>query len=176
MFEIEILTKKDFKDSRGERVLSDICGLGVTNVTKAEYSQLYVVDGDINLSETEMIASELLVDKVTESYIIRKCCAEYCSEVILKSSDAKENDRLNSNFSVIEVWYKKGVTDTVSESVVKAVEDLGIVKEIKVKTGYKYYLYGKISRTILLNTIATKLLANTLIQECKVHCLADKKA
>jgi phosphoribosylformylglycinamidine synthase len=64
----------------------------------------------------------------------------------------------------VDVWYKKGVTDTVSESVIKAVKDLGIEKEIKVKTGHRYRLYGKVSQTVL-NNIAMKLLANTLVQE-----------
>jgi len=45
---------------------------------------------------------------------------------------------------------------------------LGIEKEIKVKTGRKYYLYGKVSKTVL-NYIATKLLANTLVQEYVVQ-------
>ncbi|GMO65047.1 MAG: hypothetical protein Nk1A_2040 [Endomicrobiia bacterium] len=169
MFEIEILTKKGFRNSRGEHILSDICGLGIENVTKVEYSPLYVVNGDISFGETEIIASELLIDKITESYVIRQCYTECCSRVISESSYVKEtDDRLNPNFSVVEVWYKNGVTDTVSESVVKAIKDLDIAKEIKVKTGHKYYLHGEILK-VTLNNIVTKLLANTLIQEYKIH-------
>lgn len=167
-FEIEIFTKKGFKNLRGEHILSDICGLGIENITRVEYSPLYVVDGDMSFIEIEMIASEVLIDKITESYVIRQCDTECCSRVISESFDVKETDRLNLGFSVIEVWYKKGVTDTVSESVVKAVKDLGLTKEIKVKNGHKYYLYGEILH-VTLNNIATKLLANTLIQECKIH-------
>ncbi|MDR1401198.1 MAG: hypothetical protein LBI98_02700 [Endomicrobium sp.] len=168
MFEIEILTKKGFKNSRGEHVLSDICGLGIENVTKVEYSSLYIIDGDISFAETETIASDLLTDKITENYVIRQRDAECLSEVISKFSDVKEADMINPNFSVIEVWYKDGVTDIVSESLIKAVKDLGIAKEIKAKAGHKYYLYGEIFR-VTLDTIATKLLANVLIQECKVY-------
>ncbi len=150
MYEIEILTKNGFKNVRGEHTLSDIEGIGIKDVKKAEYSALYHIEGDINASEAKMIAAELLSDKITESYKVSKT-----------ESLAKEKT------PVIEVWYKKGVTDTVSDSIIKAVKDLGINKDIKVKTGHKYYLYGKISSPVLGN-IATKLLANTLIQEYKI--------
>jgi phosphoribosylformylglycinamidine synthase len=147
MFEIEIFTKKGFKDSRGEHVLSDICGIGVKDVTKVEYAPLYIIDGDINQNEVVTIASSLLSDKITEKFEISS------------NSDSKN--------SVIEVLYKKGVTDTVSESVIKAIKDLGIIKEIKVKTGHKYYLHGNISKTVL-DKIAIELLANILVQEYKI--------
>jgi phosphoribosylformylglycinamidine synthase len=166
MSEIEILTKKGFKNSRGEHVLSDISGIGVRNVIKVEYSPLYIIDGDIDSAETERIASELLSDKVTETYIVRPRLKTDSRQYSGFISDS--NEETDPSFSVIVVWYKRGVTDTVSESVVKAIKDLGIAKEVKVKTGHKYYLYGEILQSTL-NNIATKLLANTLIQEYKIR-------
>ncbi|MDR3253668.1 MAG: phosphoribosylformylglycinamidine synthase subunit PurS, partial [Endomicrobium sp.] len=138
MFKIEILMKKGFKNSHGEHILSDICGIGIKNITKVEYSPLYVIDGDISSAEAETIAAELLSDKITETYTVNSC------------SQTNSDQSLNR---IVEVWYKKGVTDTVSESIVKAVKDLGISKRAEVKTGHKYYLHGKISQTIL-NKIA----------------------
>jgi phosphoribosylformylglycinamidine synthase len=174
MFEIEICTKKDFRNSHGGHVLSDISGIGIEGVTEAEYSSLYVIDGDITSTEAETIALELLSDKITETYVCRygRRCGEwflktgFSADVTVSKTAACADSviRPRSAFFVIEVWYKKGVTDTVSESVIKAVKDLGIEKEIKVKTGHRYYLYGKISQAVL-NDIATKLLANTLVQE-----------
>lgn len=154
MFEIEIFTKKGFKNSHGERVLSDILGIGIKCVTKVEYSPLYVIDGDINSAEIKTIALELLSDKITENYVAKRHC------------ECDSKPVIDSDVSVIKVWYKKGVTDTVSESVVKAVKDLGIAKEVKVKTGHKYYMNGKATQAVL-DKIATKLLANTLVQEYK---------
>jgi len=169
MSEIEILTKRGFKNSRGENVLSDISGIGVKNVVKVEYSPLYIIDGDIDSAETERIASELLTDKITETYTIRPHLETDGQQRCGTISDSIENtDFSGSAFSVIVVWYKRGVTDTVSESVIKAIKDLGIAKEVKVKTGHKYYLYGEILRSAL-NNIAIKLLANTLIQEYKIR-------
>ncbi|OEG71304.1 hypothetical protein ATZ36_15180 [Candidatus Endomicrobiellum trichonymphae] len=178
MFEIEICTKKGFKNSHGEHVLSDISGIGIEGITEVEYSPLYVIDGDITSAEAETIALELLSDKIIETYTCRyeKPCVEESlktgfSAGIAVSKTAAFADPVispRSAFFVIEVWYKKGVTDTVSESVIKAVKDLGIEKEIKVKTGHRHYLYGKVSKTVL-NYIATKLLANTLVQEYVVQ-------
>jgi phosphoribosylformylglycinamidine synthase len=174
MFEIEICTKKSFKNSHGEHILSDISDIGIEGVTEVEYSPLYIVDGGITSAEAETIALELLSDKITETYT---CHYEKQSvdeslktrssvgTVVSETAACVDSAILqHSVFFVIEVWYKKGVTDTVSESVIKAVKDLGIEKKIKVKTGHKYYLYGKVSQTVL-NDIATKLLANTLVQE-----------
>jgi phosphoribosylformylglycinamidine synthase len=178
MFEIEICTKKGFKNLHGKRVLSDIFGIGIESVTEVEYSQLYAIDGDITSAEAETIALELLSDKVTEIYTCRyekqgveeflKTRSSAGMAVLETATCADSAIRQHPAFFVVEVWYKKGVTDTVSESVIKAVKDLGIEKEIKVKTGYKYYLYGKASQTVL-NDIATKLLANTLVQEYVVQ-------
>jgi phosphoribosylformylglycinamidine synthase len=178
MFEIEVCTKKGFKNSRGEHVLSDISGIGIESIIEVEYSPLYVIDGGITSAEAETIAFELLSDKITETYI---CCYEkqrieesldtgFFSDIAVSKTAARAASVIcqHSAFFVVDVWYKKGVTDTVSESVIKAVKDLGIEKEIKVKTGRKYYLYGKVSKTVL-NYIATKLLANTLVQEYVVQ-------
>lgn len=150
MFKIEIKTKEGFKDVRGEHILSDINAIGISCVSKAQYSPLYIIEGDIDFANAEIIAKELLTDKITENYSI--------------------NNEEKNSFAAgsVEVWYKKGVTDTTSQSIIKAVKDLGIDKQIKVKTGHKYYLYGKISKDIL-NEIAVKLLANTLIQEYKIE-------
>ncbi|MCL2390370.1 MAG: phosphoribosylformylglycinamidine synthase subunit PurS [Endomicrobia bacterium] len=155
MYQIEISSKKGFKDVHGEHTLSEISGLGIKQVEKVSYSQVYEIHGEINPAQANEIAEELLSDKITEKPLVKKI------------ETGGSRSAVNSKLSVIEVWYKKGVTDTVSESVAKAVKDLGIKEEIKVKTGHKYYLYGNLSQKIL-NTIATKLLANTLIQEYKI--------
>lgn len=153
MYEIEIGTKSGFKDVRGEQILSEVVGLGIKEVKKVEYSPLYSIEGNIKSEAAKKIAAELLSDKITEVYKVN----------LIKSGKIKKGTKV----PVIEVWYKKGVTDTVSESVIKAVKDLGIKEDLKVKTGHKYYLYGKLNSKVLDN-IATKLLANTLIQEYKI--------
>jgi phosphoribosylformylglycinamidine synthase len=134
-------------------MLSKIYSMHINGIKKVEYSPLYVIGGNISFDEARIIAADLLSDKITETYAI---------------AESDQHCKISSPIlSMIEVWYKKNVTDTVSESIIKAVKDLGISKKFKIKTGHKYYLYGRISKAVL-SRITTKLLANTLIQEYKI--------
>jgi hypothetical protein len=80
---------------------------------------------------------------------------------------------VDSTVNIIEVLYKKYVTDTVSENVMKAVKDLCILKKLNIKVGYKCYLYGKVSR-IILNKIITRnptdIEIETIAQTWSEHC------
>lgn len=149
IFEIEIKSKKGFLDPHGIHTVSDIEGIGIKGVKSVDYIAVYRVSGDITVKQAEVIASELLSDKITEGFYIK----EYKT---LGQKKIEENS--------IEVWFKSGVTDTVSDSVVKAIKDLGIKNEVTVKTGKKYCLKGELNSK-KLEKIATGLLANTLIQE-----------
>ena len=150
IFEIEIKTKKGFVDPQGLHTVSDIAGIGIKDILSVDYVAVYRISGDITNKQSEIIAKELLSDKITEDFSI-------------KQYNSLEDKKLEKNS--IEVWYKHGVTDTVSESVVKAIKDLGIKEELTVKTGKKYCLKGKNIDGSKLKKIATGLLANTLIQE-----------
>ena len=150
IYEIEIKTKKGFVDPQGAHTVSDISSIGIKDVSDVKYVAVYRLVGDITLKQANFIAEELLSDKITEDFTVKS----------YKSSDDKKVEK-NS----IEVWFKHGVTDTVSESVVKAIKDLGIKEELAVKTGKKYCLTGKNIDDNKLKKIATGLLANTLIQE-----------
>lgn len=152
IFEIAIKMKKGFSNPHTTHLVGDIEGIGVKGIKSVEYMPVYRIDSDINVKQAEIIASELLSDKITEEFVINK----YNSL----------NDKKIEKYS-IEVWFKSGVTDTVSESVVKAIKDLGILNQVTVKTGHKYLLNGDIDDK-KLTKIATGLLANTLIQEYKI--------
>ncbi|MBQ3835189.1 MAG: phosphoribosylformylglycinamidine synthase subunit PurS [Elusimicrobia bacterium] len=150
IFEIEIKTKKGFVDPQGVHTSADIASIGIKDISSVKYIAIYRLIGNINKKQAELIGKELLSDKITEDFSVK----EYND---LKDKKIEKNS--------IEVWFKHGVTDTVSESVVKAIKDLGIKEDIAVKTGKKYCLTGKDISEIKLKKIATGLLANTLIQE-----------
>ncbi|MCL1973165.1 MAG: phosphoribosylformylglycinamidine synthase subunit PurS [Endomicrobia bacterium] len=160
-YEIEILPKKGFTDLHGARVLSDIMQAGIKDVKKTGYSPVYAIDG-ITKAEADLIGWEILSDKITETFFITE------SSTTAKDRGCKELSSGGEKVHAIEVWFKKGVTDTVSESVVKAIKDLGITKEVKVKTGHIYYIYGAVGKQVL-EKIATTVLANTLIQDYKIN-------
>ncbi|MFA7074639.1 MAG: phosphoribosylformylglycinamidine synthase subunit PurS [Endomicrobiaceae bacterium] len=149
IFEIEIKTKKGFSDPHGIHTVSEIEGIGIKGVKSVDYIAVYRISGGITVKQAEEIAFELLSDKITEDFCI-------------KQYKTLEQKKIENNS--IEVWFKTGVTDTVSESVSKAIKDLGINEEVAVKTGKKYRLKGELN-TSKLKKIATRLLANTLIQE-----------
>lgn len=153
IFEIEIKTKDGFVDPQGKHTTADISSIGIKDVSDVKYIAVYRLDGNINKKQADLIGKELLSDKITEDFTVK----EYKD---LKDKKIEKNS--------IEVWFKHGVTDTVSESVVKAIKDLGIREEIVVKTGKKYCLKGKNIDDNKLKKIATGLLANTLIQECLI--------
>ncbi len=150
IYEIKIKTKDGFVDPQGVHTCSDISSVGIKDITSVKYFAVYRITGSIDGKQAEIIGKELLSDKITEDYSVK----EY--------EDLKDK-KLEKNS--IEVWFKHGVTDTVSESVVKAIKDLGIKEELTVKTGKKYLLTGKNIDENKLKKIATGLLANTLIQE-----------
>lgn len=150
IFEIEIKTKAGFVDPQGLHTVSDIAGIGIKDISSVKYVAVYRIEGSITDKQATIIAKELLSDKITEDFEVKKY-------------ERIEDKKLEKNS--IEVWYKHGVTDTVSQSVVKAIKDLGIKEELVVKTGKKYCLKGNNIDANKLKKIATGLLANTLIQE-----------
>ena len=153
IYEITIKTKKGFSNSHNVSLLNDIKAMGISGVETVDYFPVYRIITDIDDSKITIIARELLTDKITEDFSISK----------YETLDNKEIEK-NS----VEVWLKHGVTDTVSESVVKAIKDLGIEENVVVKTGHKYCFSGDVT-VEKLNKIAKGSLSNTLIQEYKIR-------
>jgi phosphoribosylformylglycinamidine synthase len=151
IYTIETMLRKGFRDRHGEHVRQDILDSGIANAPKVRYSQLYRIEGDLTRQELEAIAARLLTDPVTDSYLIAGG-----ERVPKKAGGGKRHD--------IEVWLKHGVTDTVAESVVKAVRDLGIDKDLKVKTGHKFVFEGTVTAQAV-RQIAERQLVNPMVQE-----------
>ena len=141
---IEVFLKETFIDHHGDHIRHDISALGIKGVPKVRSHQLYSIEGSLGLHEIKVIAEKLLIDLITENYRI--------------VSEGKK-----SKWPAIEVWLKQGVTDTVAESVTKAVRDLGIGAGLEIKTGQKYVFEGKIEQGQLKH-VADKMLANPIIQ------------
>ncbi|HBU70127.1 MAG TPA: hypothetical protein DEE98_07060 [Elusimicrobia bacterium] len=144
---VQINLKPSFRDRHGEHISHEIAEMNLKSRPHVKYHPVYRIEGELGKSELNDIAAKLLIDPVTENYSLAP----------LKKAGTVE----------VEVWLKKGVTDTVSDSVVKAVRDLGIVKPVKVNTGHKYILAGKVDKKSAAE-IAQKLLANPIIQEYSI--------
>ena len=143
---IEIAYKDNIFDAIGEGVKKDIADLGMSSASNIKFSQLYRIDGALKKDKLNFICNDILSDSITQRFLF--------------AGGKKKSD--GSHF--IEVWYKKGVTDAVGESVKKAIEDVGIKGIKSVMTGKKYSFDGHLAEREL-KEIAAKLLANTLVED-----------
>jgi phosphoribosylformylglycinamidine (FGAM) synthase PurS component len=119
---------------------------------------LYRLKGTCSMQELEYISRELLSDPVTETFYINATVS-------------------NEKIVFADVWYKPGVTDPAAESVLKAIQDLGITKVCEVATGVRYTFetsppspptrsLGNGTWKHELLTFANQYLLNPLVQEC----------
>ncbi len=85
--------------------------------------------------------------------------------IINQIKDIKEGSDIGSDGDfIIEVYYKKGVTDAVGDSVKKGIEDLSIDGIRSAQTGHKYVISGGLKKEDVLK-IAERLLANKVVQD-----------
>jgi len=147
--QIEVSLKKEFRDKHGEHVKHEMEELGVKGLASVRYCPVYVLEGEISDYQAERIAARLLIDPITEEFVINP-------------ADKKAGAVLAS------VWFKKGVTDTVSESLIKALKDISVKEKLSVKTGHRFYFMGK-PTVDSLKQAAKKVLYNPMIQECRVQ-------
>jgi phosphoribosylformylglycinamidine (FGAM) synthase PurS component len=151
---VEVIWKKNVFDAYGDSVLKSIRDLGIKSVLDVKTTKLYKFISELNKNELHKICTELLIDRVTQEFVI------HFGERCMASKEGAE-------ITVIEVWLKKGVTDAVGESVKKAIKDMGINKNVEVHTGDKYIISGALKESEK-KLIATRLLANEVIQEYNI--------
>ncbi|PIP15964.1 MAG: hypothetical protein COX46_04640 [bacterium (Candidatus Ratteibacteria) CG23_combo_of_CG06-09_8_20_14_all_48_7] len=162
---IEVWYQKAVFDATASGLSGDIADLGIKSVQAVEVGAIYLIKGSLSRSpsyakasegipnqrhaQIELIARELLVDPVTQVFYVgqRKRPKEAVA---------------------VEVWFKEGVTDTVGETALKGIKDLGIKGVRQVSTGRRYFLYGKSLTPSEVKTIATSLLANEVIQTYRI--------
>ncbi|MFA4983716.1 MAG: phosphoribosylformylglycinamidine synthase subunit PurL [Candidatus Omnitrophota bacterium] len=147
LYRIQITERPGIFDAVGSGIARDIRDLGIKAVESVHFAQIYNIEGELSVSDAETIARELLVDRLTQNYII----------------NARRNTGEGPDESVVEIAYNPGVMDPVEDSVLKAISDLGIRGVRCVKTAKRYLLKGRLNAQ-QLKTISEKLLYNKLIQ------------
>ena len=151
-YKIVVWTNSGIVDALGETTKRDIIDLGIKGIKSVQSGHLYLIKGNISLSQTRKIAAQLFSDPVIQNYEIES---------------SKEKRKKEKGVWKVEVCFKEGVTDNVGETGKKGIKDLGIEEIEEVRTGRQYLLYGKISSKEVQN-ICQRLLANDLIQTYKV--------
>jgi len=143
---IRIGLKRNLFDAFGSEVLQSIRELGITGIDRVYVYDVYKVYGDVDISLVRKIGKELLLDPVSQ---------------VMKIYRFYDDEKCEN--PCVEVWYLPGVTDPVALTATKGIKDLGIRNQLGISCGKRYeFIGGKLNRKIL-ETISTRILANTLI-------------
>jgi len=178
-WKIEVSLKPDIPDAIGRGIAQDIEDIGIANAqpvvlrrrgeeaVQVHYAHIYWLDGEVKEEEIERICEDLLVDVVTQLYSYQKESDQdkATSPVLNESELAKVQE--TKSYEVV-VSFKPGVTDTVGESVIKGIRDLGINNIPSARTGQKYVITGELEYN-QVEDISRKLLANDVIQNFEVR-------
>jgi phosphoribosylformylglycinamidine synthase len=151
---IEIGYKTGIFDASGESIKRGVGDLGVKGIKSVGTHQLYLVKCSLQQKDLQYIAQNVLCDPIIQNY------------KIINQTEQKKT--VHKKHYAVEVWFKKGVTDNVGESVKKAIEDLEIVGIDEIHTGRKFILEGNIKRPEVV-TITTRLLANEVVEDYKIY-------
>ncbi len=147
---IEVRNKKGVPDVFGQDVRKNIKEMGISGIGEVLASEIYGFEGSSGDEELRYIAENILVDSVIQEYFLNG------------GKQSSGEDRF-----VVDVFYKKGVTDPVADTVKTAVKDAGIKTDISVSTGKRYYLKGSLTEEDV-KSACMKLLANPLIQNYSI--------
>jgi phosphoribosylformylglycinamidine (FGAM) synthase PurS component len=151
---IESTQKREFPQKK--HVQSLIEHLGYKEFECQYISSIYRIEGVFTNDEARTIAKEILCDPVVEKFIV--------------------NASPGPKVYFAQVWYKPGVTDTVGDSVLKAIKDLKIDSVERAFSGTQY-VFSEASKNDANNKksiesriieFATQQLLNPLVQECQL--------
>lgn len=146
---IEVFQKENLPDRLGEIILSEIHTIGIKGAKEVRVVEVYLLDGGPSVDQLEKIGSELLADTIVQDFA-------YNSHLPKVGGSA-------AGYHTIEVVRKPGVMDPVEATTLQGIADMGIKVEW-VKRARKYLVQGELTREEL-ETIASKILANTAIED-----------
>lgn len=139
-------------DPRSTTYLTDAHALGLKLITHLECQDLYFIEGQIDETDLQRLASELLSDPIAQT-------AEW-GRLFLTSNP---RNRQSTGYTV-EVALNPGVTDPVAEQIVRAARVLGIPGVERASTGLRFVVHGEHLEEADLHLLARRLLANPVIQ------------
>jgi len=146
IWKIEVAPRSHASSIDSTILKKNVLSLGVEAIDRVQVARLYFLEGNVKETELKQICEALLCDPVTERYSI--------------NSPVFEEEKGGQH---VLVAYNPGVMDPVEASLRKALSDMSIQGITHARTGWKYILYGDLSRDAIV-LIAKKLLFNPLIQ------------
>ncbi|MFW6150829.1 MAG: phosphoribosylformylglycinamidine synthase subunit PurL [Chloroflexota bacterium] len=147
MHRIDVSLKPNVHDARGRALLGDIRDLGINTVSDVRVADIYWLDAELSSADLSRLCRELLADP-----LLQDC------QVDREHADHEERDA-----HAVEVTYNPGVTDPVQQTLLKAINDMGITGVREAKTGVRHLIKGPVSSEEL-ELITRRLLVNPIIQ------------
>ncbi|MCL2140181.1 MAG: phosphoribosylformylglycinamidine synthase subunit PurL [Dehalococcoidia bacterium] len=147
IYNIEVGLKDSQPDPRGTGIANSIVDLGIQSGGIAvSVNDCYWLEGTLTSEELVRIASELLVDPITQFY----------SFSTLQTTDTPDMHN-------VIVTYNPGVADPVEETLLQAISGMGITTVSAAKTAQHYVIKGLLCQE-KLDIITSRLLVNPIIQ------------
>ena len=143
-------------DPRSAGFLSDAQILGFHELKRLECQDLYFIEGQLSQEDLQQLALNLLTDPVTQ----------IASWDELPAPPAA----LASDTVMVEVALRPGVTDPVSEQIVRAAHELGFSGVHRASTGFRFLVAGLSPERI--TRLSQQLLVNNVIQHWKMGEIA----
>ncbi len=150
LWEVDIYPASGQVDRRGADVVSEIADLGMDCTVQVAAGFGYLIEGDFDQTQVEMLAGKLLADHVVEDTVVAPV-----------GDDALQQSPIDGG-RMVYVLPKPGVMDPVAMSALQGIRDFGL--EVRqVRTFSKYWLDGVASEQ--LQVICEKILANDSVEQ-----------
>ncbi|MFA6316824.1 MAG: phosphoribosylformylglycinamidine synthase subunit PurS [Elusimicrobiota bacterium] len=143
---VEVRLRPEFTDAAGAAALAQIQAAGFSAARQVRVSTVYEICGPLNQAHVQQAAKELLSDGVTHEF------------KVLNAPPVLDG----MNHWRVEVWLKSTVTDSVGESVRRAIAELGLPEPEAVRCGSVYRILGRTTKNVLERTVR-RTLANPIV-------------
>jgi len=153
LIRVQIGVKASLKDRLGQALVGQIAGLGIRSIRAVHTAQLYFIQADWTQAQVERCCRELLIDPLVQEY----------SYWVGESAMPRPEIALAHDAHVVEVIFKRGVTDNLADDALAGLRTLGLADGVRVRTGQRFTLFGSLT-VEELERIAPGVLCNPLIQ------------
>lgn len=155
---IEVRKKPGLPDGRALALLDSVRDLGIHDIEEIQVGHLYALQGELSESSLQSICEQLLCDPIAEE-----------AEV------AQGHLPSFAGSYTVKVTYHRGVTDAIADTVLTALEQLGVGGVSGASSGKVVHLFfrGNPSEEAL-QLICERVLANPVIQHYEVHDTAGR--
>ena len=157
LWEVDVVLIDPAADHAARDVVTGAVELGIGDCTRARTAAGWLIEGDLTRADVERIATTLLADPVTESFVVDEVGA------------ARLADAADGLPTIVHVLPRAGVTDPAGLTAQGAVAVLGH-RGVVVRSMRKYWLPTMHASDV--GRLAGRLLANDAIQEIVVGRLA----